>query len=1327
MITVTFRDWFTNCSINSEQRHQSSVEVTRVELLKITAHSPFDLQRVSATRAPLKTPLLFLQGLLLSVVMLFTASAHAQVCLASDATAMLNTYYPGTGNPTATTVTIGAARVDAAANTAPLAAGDLAFVIQMQDAVINNSNSVAYGNGTTGTGSTSQGNSGLYEFRRVASIVAGTVTFTAALTNSYNDAVATPTLGQKRFQVLRVPEFSSLSLSGASYSPPSWNSTTGGVFVINVAGALTFTNYTIDATGRGFRGGGSVETSVVSGGATPRIDYAAVTGAGAPPDTSGAAKGEGIAGTPRFVRDAAVTPYSNADLTTSGYPASTDYARGAPGNAGGGGTQHNSGGGGGANGGVGGLGGGSFGIYSATDTGSCVLLSFFAPGTVNYFGCGGDAARQVGGLGGSAVNTAPAGAQSTKLFMGGGGGAGDANNSADNAAIAQNSGGNGGGAVFMRALTITASNSFIITNGQNGLPGGRDAAGGGGAGGSIYVAATAASSLTGLTMTASGGNGGDTGYALRGNETQGPGGGGAGGIIARSTLVTGGTLAQGFGIPGTNSPVAAAVSRFGATPGTAGASVTLTPSAPAACLVPQLTITKTASSANFVVGTAASYTLSVQNTGTAATTAAATITDTIPTGLTIGTVPAGCTATGQVVTCTIATGLAVNATTSFVIPVTPTSTAATPVVNTANVSGGGDPVCPSATTARCNSTTTTPLNAPALTLTKTASSSAFVVGTPASYTLSVQNTGTTATSTTATVTDTIPTGLTIGTLPAGCTAAGQVVTCTIAAGLAVNATTSFVIPVTPTSTAATPVVNTANVSGGGDPVCPSATTARCNSTTTTPLNAPALTLTKTASSSAFVVGTPASYTLTVTNTGTTATTAASTVTDTIPTGLTIGTLPAGCTAAGQVVTCTVPTNQATGAAAAVSFIIPVTPTASAASPVVNSASVRGGGDPGCTATTTPLPGRCNPTTSTPLNAPDMTSAITGLPLAAAPGATVNGTLTCTNASTTAAATSVTCSVVGATLGNCQINGVGANVTQPATVPASGSLVCAISAIAPATGNIALTGTTSASNEINTANNGSTGNVPVVDAVNDAVVSITSTTSAQAVPGSVLAGDTIGGIAATTSNVTVQPAITVTGGATTSGWTIDAAGIVTAPASVAPGSYSINYQICSNPAATPIACDTAAKLVTVNAGTPADLTPTFTFSFTAYVVNDIRDVVININEINNVASTGLARFFVPFSSGFTYAFDPARTTATLFAPNDTSGMQNGNWTVTTQATGFLFASTTPIPAGGRSRIVITSRADVAGTKANITVNIVALSGGEVRTNNNAVVLAQSVQR
>ena len=61
----------------------------------------------------------------------------------------------------------------------------------------------------------------------------------------------------------------------------------------------------------------------------------------------------------------------------------------------------------------------------------------------------------------------------------------------------------------------------------------------------------------------------------------------------------------------------------------------------------QLTLTKTASAASFVVGTPASFTLQLSNTGTAATTAASTITDPIPAGLVIGTLPAGCAATGS--------------------------------------------------------------------------------------------------------------------------------------------------------------------------------------------------------------------------------------------------------------------------------------------------------------------------------------------------------------------------------------------------------------------------------------------------------------------------------------------------------------------------------------------------------------------------------------------------------------------------------------------------------------------------------------------------------
>ena len=88
--------------------------------------------------------------------------------------------------------------------------------------------------------------------------------------------------------------------------------------------------------------------------------------------------------------------------------------------------------------------------------------------------------------------------------------------------------------------------------------------------------------------------------------------------------------------------------------------------------------------------------------------------------------------------------------------------------------------------------------APALQIVKSASSNAFVVGTPASYTLTVTNIGGAATTAVTTVTDNVPAGLTIGALPAACTPSGQTVTCTIAAGLATNTPVTFVIPVLPT-------------------------------------------------------------------------------------------------------------------------------------------------------------------------------------------------------------------------------------------------------------------------------------------------------------------------------------------------------------------------------------------------------------------------------------------------------------------------------------------------------------------------------------------------
>jgi uncharacterized repeat protein (TIGR01451 family) len=392
--------------------------------------------------------------------------------------------------------------------------------------------------------------------------------------------------------------------------------------------------------------------------------------------------------------------------------------------------------------------------------------------------------------------------------------------------------------------------------------------------------------------------------------------------------------------------------------------------------LPNLVISKTASVASAVVGDNFSYTLTVTNTGSAATTAAAVVTDTIPAGLTIGTLPAGCVLNppaSQTVECTIASGLAASGgQVSFVIPVTATATAVPSVTNTASVTGGGDPDCVAA--GDCSHPpVNTPVGAPNLVISKTASVASAVVGDNFSYTLTVTNTGSAATTAAAVVTDTIPAGLTIGTLPAGCVLnppASQTVECTIASGLAASGgQVSFVIPVTATATAVPSVTNTASVTGGGDPDCVAA--GDCSHPpVNTPVGAPNLVISKTASVASAVVGDNFSYTLTVTNTGSAATTAAAVVTDTIPAGLTIGTLPAGCVLnppASQTVECTIASGLA-ASGGQVSFVIPVTATATAVPSVTNTASVTGGGDPDCVAA-----GDCShPPVNTPVGAPVLT-------------------------------------------------------------------------------------------------------------------------------------------------------------------------------------------------------------------------------------------------------------------------------------------------------------------------------------------------------------------
>jgi len=401
--------------------------------------------------------------------------------IAACSSGAVNTYYPGVGSAAAgaTSVTVGTPTPAACAT---LKTNDQVLIVQMQDADIDTGNSAGYG-------AVSGGNYGLYEYAQVASVAGSTVNLTAPLQNSYSTA-AYGASGQKTFQVIRVPVYSSGTLP-AGLTAPAWNGSTGGVFAIDVTGNLALAGQTIDVSGKGFRGGGGRE---LTGGSGTSADYRTLA-----TNNANGAKGEGIAGTPRYVDNAGVLANSGVE----GYP-SGSYGKGAPGNAGGGGTDdnppandENTGGGGGANAGGGGYGG--YGWNAATSPGR--------------------------GIGGRALSLDP-----TRLTLGGGGGAGTSNNGTTDGNGFNSSAGAGGGIIMLRAGSLSGSATLNANGADVTRTVTNDGSGGGGGGGAVMVY-SGGGGLGGLTLNAKGGKGGNN---TGGGTAHGPGGGGGGGIILAS-------------------------------------------------------------------------------------------------------------------------------------------------------------------------------------------------------------------------------------------------------------------------------------------------------------------------------------------------------------------------------------------------------------------------------------------------------------------------------------------------------------------------------------------------------------------------------------------------------------------------------------------------------------------------------------------------------------------------------------------------------------------------------------------------------------------------
>jgi PKD repeat protein len=191
--------------------------------------------------------------------------------------------------------------------TSDFSAGQYLLVIQMQGAVINTSNSAAFGD------ITDYRSSGRFERARIAAVTGNAIVLEKALYHDYQVA--------GKVQVVSWPVYDVAVVSGELTAAP-WNGSTGGVLAFEVADNLAL-GADIDVSGKGFRGG---QANINDGNDCSWLVNVSAYSYGLN-NWRGAAKGEGIA---------AFLPGQEA-------------GRGAQANGGGGGNDHNSGGGGGAN------------------------------------------------------------------------------------------------------------------------------------------------------------------------------------------------------------------------------------------------------------------------------------------------------------------------------------------------------------------------------------------------------------------------------------------------------------------------------------------------------------------------------------------------------------------------------------------------------------------------------------------------------------------------------------------------------------------------------------------------------------------------------------------------------------------------------------------------------------------------------------------------------------------------------------------------------------------------------------------------------------------
>ncbi|RYX89961.1 MAG: hypothetical protein EOO28_31240, partial [Comamonadaceae bacterium] len=264
----------------------------------------------------------------LALAGLLPLQSLAQVCAApgvsgaltvTGTNTVINAYYPGVGASLAAATSIGYdSSLGRGAGT--IAAGDMVLIIQMQDgAGATLAQDATYNFPATRAGD--------YEIARVVSVGANVLNLSAGLINPYTQNLA----NNLTYQVIRVPQYSTLTINGgASVVPVPWDGTTGGVVMADVSGAF-INNGSIDASYAGFRGNAGQSLGGVAGAAANTTanftryqpdGYAAHGG-----------KGEGTAGTPDRVANVFASPGTLLALANGAATNSTAAASSIAGNA----------------------------------------------------------------------------------------------------------------------------------------------------------------------------------------------------------------------------------------------------------------------------------------------------------------------------------------------------------------------------------------------------------------------------------------------------------------------------------------------------------------------------------------------------------------------------------------------------------------------------------------------------------------------------------------------------------------------------------------------------------------------------------------------------------------------------------------------------------------------------------------------------------------------------------------------------------------------------------------------------------------------------------